>query len=143
LAFSCSILRLPFPSFIITFMDAFFLDPDVKRLPPESTRLLDLRADPYPDGGRIRVGLELTPFQKRPEIELTLTDPSGQSCATATVIEPMGWKLELTLHIRTGQPEDGIFTLAALLAYPDLGEVDRRSITFEIPQSGQPPALQP
>jgi len=117
-------------------MDAFFLDPEVERLPPESTRLLDLRADPYPDGRRIRIGLDLTPFQKRPVIELTLTDPSGQPCATATIIEPMGWKLELTLHLRTGQSEGGTFTLAALLTYPELGEVDRRSLAFEIPRAG-------
>jgi hypothetical protein len=81
-------------------MDAFFLDPNVERLPPESTRLLDLRAEPYPDGLRIRIGIELTPFLKRPNLELTLTDSHGQDCGSTSILEPMGWKLELTLHIR-------------------------------------------
>jgi hypothetical protein len=119
-------------------MEFFLNDPDIERLPPEATRLLDLRADPYPDGRRLRVGLELTPFLKRPEIELTLTDSSGQTCATATIIEPMGWKLDLTLHIRAlseataGSAVEGTYELTVLLTYPDLGEVDRRTISIEI-----------
>ncbi|KAF0108495.1 MAG: hypothetical protein FD146_1069 [Anaerolineaceae bacterium] len=133
-------------------MDAFFLDPDVERLPPEQTRILDLRAEPYPDGRRVRVGLELTPFQKRPDIELTLTDPDGQPAASASIVEPMGWKLELTLHsahrtpalpapvpqaqvseVEGPHPAPGTYTLTAILSYPGLGEVDRRAVSIEIP----------
>ena len=129
---------------IIARMEFFFNDPNIERLPPEATRLLDLRADLYPDGRRLRVNLELTPFLKRPEIELILTDPSGQICATATIIEPMGWKLDLTLHIRALSkatkgsaveglnPELGTYSLTTILTYPDLGEVDRRAIPIEI-----------
>ncbi|MBI4730544.1 MAG: hypothetical protein HY781_00110 [Chloroflexi bacterium] len=132
-------------------MDAFFLDPNVERLPPEATRFLDLRAESYPDGRRIRIGLELTPFQKRPNIELTLADSLGRACGSASIVEPMGWKLELTLHIRS-QTRDtpalsaveglhvtpGAFTLTALLSYPDLGEIDRRQVSIQIPASEQP-----
>ena len=57
-------------------MEFFLNDPQVHRLPPNQTRLLDLRAEPYPDGRRMRVALELTPFEQRPYIELTLTDPA-------------------------------------------------------------------
>ena len=39
-------------------MDYFFVDPELKRFPPEKTRLLDLRAEPYADRHRIRVGPE-------------------------------------------------------------------------------------
>jgi hypothetical protein len=113
-------------------MDAFFLDPNIERFPPESVRILDLRADPYPDGRRVRVGLELTPFLQRPEIELTLADDAGNPCGSASLIEPMGWNLELTLHIRSTQHEArNTFTLTAVLSYPDLGETDRRQVTFE------------
>ena len=117
-------------------MDAFFFDPDVERFPPEAVRLLDLHAEPHADGRRIRVTLELTPFQKRPDIELTLTDPLGAVCATASILEPMGWKLDLTLHIRAPQPVPGIYTLTAVLSYPDLGETDRRqaSVTVSVPE---------
>ena len=113
-------------------MEFLLGDPNVERFPPESTRLLDLHAEQYPDGRRIRVNLELTPFLKRPEIELTLTDPAGETCASATIIEPMGWKLDLTMHLPTSRTTVGVFTLTAQVTYPDLGEVDRRSISIDI-----------
>jgi hypothetical protein len=116
-------------------MDAFFLDPDVERLPPGSTRILALRAVPLADHRRVHVWLELTPFQERPEIELTLTAPDGRACASASIVEPMGWKLELTLHIArvTPHPAPGTYTLTAILTYPDLGEMDRRAAILVIP----------
>ena len=118
-------------------MDSFFFDPEVERLPPESTRILDLRAKPYPDGRRVRIELDLTPFLKRPLIELALTDQNDAQCGTASLVEPMGWKLELTMHIRSqsSSPSDlvtGQYSLLAVLTYPDLGEIDRRSITFDL-----------
>lgn len=127
-------------SFIITSMDAFFLDPNLERFPPESVRILNLHTEPYPDGQRVRVQIELSPFLKRPEIELTLTDDQGNSCGSVSLIEPMGWKLELTMHIRPSPPaqaiwktERNLLTLTAILSYPDLGETDRRQVTFETP----------
>lgn len=114
-------------------MDFFFVDPDLKRFPPEETRLLDLHAEPYPDGHRVRIGLELTPFEKRPYVEITLTDSFGAPSGSASIVEPVGWKLELTLHIRKLTNTAGTYTLAAILSYPDLGEIDRREITVEVP----------
>lgn len=123
---------LPLPSFIIVRMEFLLGDPNVERFPPESTRLLDLRVEQYPDGRRIHVNLELTPFLKRPEIELTLTDPAGEICASATIIEPMGWKLDLTMHLPASRTTHGVFTLTAQVTFPDLGEVDCRSISIDI-----------
>ena len=118
-------------------MDFFFVDPDVKRLPPAETRLTGLRAEPYPEGRRIRVGLDLTPFQQRPMIEITLTDSFGAPSGGTSIVEPVGWKLELTLHIRKMTNTTGTYTLTAVLAYPDLGEVDRREITVEVPSPAE------
>jgi hypothetical protein len=113
-------------------MEFFLNDPEIPRLPPEQTRLLDLRAEPYPDGQRLRVALDLTPFKARPYIELKLTDDRGVEAATASIVEPMAWKLELTLHIRNAITPGGKYTLLASLSYPDLGEVDRRQISLEV-----------
>jgi hypothetical protein len=118
-------------------MEFFFTDPNVERLDPARTRLLDLKAEPYSDGKRLRVSLELTPFKQRPNIELTLTDGSGQPAAAASIVEPTGWKLEVTLHIR-GAEAAGAYRLSAGLDYADLGEVDRREITIEIPTPAEP-----
>lgn len=114
-------------------MNVFFLDPKIERFPPESVRLVDLRAEPYPDGRRVRVHLELTPFQKRPEIELELTDTDGNPCGSASLIEPMGWSVELTMHIRAAGAVRPPLTLTAILLYDELGETDRRQITFSLP----------
>ena len=92
-----------------------------------------LRAEPDPDGKRLRIALDLTPFQQRPYIELSLTDSDGIEVASASIVEPVGWKLELTLHIRKIGATAGNYSLAASLSYPDLGEVDRRTLTVIIP----------
>jgi|WetSurMetagenome_2_1015567.scaffolds.fasta_scaffold915934_2 hypothetical protein len=125
-------------------MEPFFPGPEVERLPPSDTRFLDLLADPVPDGSRLRVRLALTPFMKRPYIELTLSGPAGLELASASIVEPMGWKMELTLHIRkTPSPLPGLeaggtiessgpLILTAILSYPDLGEVDRRQVKINI-----------
>jgi len=114
-------------------MEFFLNDPNIARYPPAKIHLLDLRADSEPDGKRLRVALELTPFQQRPNIDLSLTDSNGNTVASASIIEPVGWKLELTLHIRKTGPTNGIYNLVASLTYPELGEVDRRTVIFENP----------
>ncbi|MBN2388933.1 MAG: hypothetical protein JXB85_18100 [Anaerolineales bacterium] len=110
----------------------FFLDPDIERLPPARTRLLDLRAEPSSDGQRLRLHLELTPFEQRPDLELTLTDPDGSPCGSASIVGPVSWVLELTFHVRKPVEVPGIYTLTAVLSYVEHGEVDRRAITFAL-----------
>ena len=114
-------------------MEFFINDPNIQRSPPAGTRLLNLGAEPDPDGKRLRVTLEVTPFQQRPDIELSLTDSTGIEIATASIIEPVGWKLELNLHIRKYALTAGKYTLAASLSYPDLGEVDWHILIIEVP----------
>jgi hypothetical protein len=120
-------------------MEFFLNDPNIEKLPPEETRLLDLRAEPDAAGKRIRVALELTPFQKRPYIELNLADTAGRIVTTVSIIEPVAWKLELTLHVRTpaaATPSNqgsaaSSCTLTAILSYPDLGEIHRLQIPVD------------
>ena len=106
-------------------MEFFINDPSIPRYPPAEVHLLDLRADSDPDRKRLRVTLELTPFKQRPIIELDLTDSAGNKVASASIIEPVGWKLELTLHIRKIVPTNGKYTLVASLSYPDMGDRQR------------------
>ena len=107
-------------------MQAFFNDPDLERLPPEKMRWVNLSTEIYPDGKRIRVRLEFTPFQKSPVLELTIRDAHGNAAATTTIIEPFTWHQELTLHLRDPRTEVDGLRLDAVLLYPELGEIDRR-----------------
>ncbi len=112
--------------------NAFFFDSvEADPLPPEEVRFTGMTVTPYPEGKRIRITLEMTPFQKRPWLELVLTDSEGDEVATANVIEPLNYKIELTLHIQREKPA-GQYKLIARLFYPEQQENDRKEIDFEI-----------
>jgi hypothetical protein len=86
-------------------------------VPPADTRITSLSAEPYPDGERVRVKIEVTPFTVRPYIEVSLSDANADEIATASIVEPMGWKLEFTMHLRGASA--GPFKVEARLHYPD------------------------
>lgn len=105
-------------------MDIFFQDPSVIPLPPNEVRIRNLSAEPRPDGRRVRVYLELTPFLKRPSGELSVSDPAGEEAASASIVESMTPKMEFTLHLR-GEPQPGKYRLHAAIFY--LAESDQGS----------------
>lgn len=106
-------------------MDIFFQDPTAIPLPPDEVRVKDLRAEPWQDNRRVGIYLEVTPFQKKPNAELTITNPSGEVAAQASIIETMITKMELTLHLR-GPIASGTYTLSATVFYVQTphGETD-------------------
>ena len=111
-------------------MDFFFPEENLQRTTPEETHITSLTVEPYPDGERVHVDIEMTPFQTRPYLEVTLTDANGEVVATASIVEPMTWKLEFTMHLRgaTANP----FKLTAVLFYPDSPQTIPVTRTFEI-----------
>jgi hypothetical protein len=130
-------------------MDIFFQDPSETPLPPAKVRIRELRADPWPDGKRVRVYMELDPFQQRPNADITIENSAGDDVAQVSIIESMTRKIELTMHLH-GPMLDGRFKVIANLYYteplqePKPGEeglparlpastmVDRTEITFAI-----------
>lgn len=104
-------------------MDIFFQDPSEIPLPPDEVRIRQLTAQPYPDGRRVHIYLELTPFQKRPSGEITVTDSEGEEVAHLSIIESINPRLELTAHLRYPQP-GGRYTLSAEIFYADLDILD-------------------
>jgi hypothetical protein len=105
-------------------MDIFFADPDEIPLPPDEVRILEIKADPYPDGKRVRLFMALTPFQKKPSGDILVMDSSDTRVVSTSFIEAVTPKFEMTLHLRTSQPGD--FTVEATLYY-----------TKEIEEEGQ------
>jgi len=102
-------------------MDIFFSNPNEVPLPPADVRIRELRAEPYPDGRRVRVYLEVDPFQKRPSAELLITNPDGQPVASASILESMMRKIEITLHLR-GETPPGVYKLDVELYFAERAE---------------------
>jgi hypothetical protein len=112
-------------------MEFFFPEDNLTRATPEETIITSLSAQPYPDGRRVRVNMEVAPFQKRPHIEVILENANGDEVASTSLVEPMSWKLEFTMHIRGAIQNP--YTLHARLYYPDGPSPAPVSFTFEIP----------
>lgn len=111
-------------------MDFFFPEDNLNRMTPEETRIKTLSAEPYPDGYRLHVNIEITPFQKRPHVEVLLSDADGKEIGSTTLIEPMSWKIEFTMHIR-GELNNP-YTVEAKLFYPDGPAAEPMSFSFDV-----------
>ena len=116
-------------------MDFFLPEDHLQRMTPEETRITSLTAAPYPDGYRLRVNIEMTPFQKRPHLEVTLSDADGDEVASSSIVEPLSWKIEFTMHIR-GELKNP-YTLEVSLFYPDGPSAPPQSLQFNV----EPPAV--
>ena len=115
---------------------AFFF-PDLEeinnsKVPPEDVRIEKLVGEPYSDGKRIRVNLDMTPFQERPHLDMVLLNPQGNVTANISIIEPMSWKQEFTIHLREARQE-GEYKLVARLFYPPRDEEDPKLFRLDIP----------
>jgi hypothetical protein len=100
-------------------MDIFFADPDAVPLPPDEMEILALEAEPYPDARRVALRFRITPFQRRPNIEITLSNAAGQSVATLSVVEATEASMDFTMHIREPNPA-GEYRASMRLFYADL-----------------------
>lgn len=120
-------------------MEFFFPEDNLHRTPPEETKILSLAAEPYQDGRRVRVNIELSPFEKRPNLEINITDSENKEISSTSFVEAMAWKLEFTMHLRT-KPADGPLAITARLYYPDGPEADPASVSIDVdaPQRGRP-----
>jgi len=122
-------------------MDFFFPEDNLNRMVPEETDITSLSAEPYPDGYRVRVNVEVTPFQKRPHVEVTLTDATGDEVGSTTIVEPLSWKLEFTMHIR-GELFNP-YTLTANLYYPDGPTKAPHTFLFDVKPPQPKPDVDP
>ena len=128
-------------------MDIFFQDPNIVRVPPEEVRLLDVKITPQPKSGRVKIFIELTPFMKRPNINVSIINKAGKEVAHASILETMLPKMEFTMHLREAEqgseysadmwvyyqrmPEPS--EIGAEIPLPDPMIVDRSKTTFILP----------
>jgi len=117
-------------------MDFFLPEDHLQRMTPEETRITSLTAEPYPDGYRLRVDIEMTPFQKRPHLEVTLRDAQDAEVASSSIIEPMSWKIEFTMHVRGDL--NNPYTLEARLFYPEGPTAEPKTFSFDVKPPAEP-----
>jgi hypothetical protein len=114
-------------------MNIFLQDPNEVRLPPEEVRLKAVQITPAKNSGRVRIQIELTPFQKRPNIEVNITGPSGKEASHASVLETILAKLEVTMHIREYQPEKE-YRVETKVYYQNLPEPTNEPVELVLPE---------
>ena len=98
---------------------------------PKKQRSAHLPPSHIPMGYRLRVNIEITPFQKRPYIEVTLNDSNGDEVASTSIVEPLSWKLEFTMHIR-GEELHNPYTLNAQTVLPDGPSKEPLTFSFDV-----------
>lgn len=100
-------------------MDIILSDLGGIPLPPDEVRIRELRVDPLPNGMLVRVYLEVDPFQKRPNADLTISDNEGREVASTSIIESIDRNIEIRMHVR-GAVRERKYSLKAILFYAEI-----------------------
>jgi hypothetical protein len=111
-------------------------------VPPEQVRFRSAVAEPYADGRRLRLLIEITPFQKRPDVEIVVSDAEGNEVGSVFIIEAMEAAFTLTVHLRAS-PRTGPHPVRLRLSYTDPEVGDETEARFELPAAGEGPPETP
>ncbi|MCA9938759.1 MAG: hypothetical protein KC418_08960 [Anaerolineales bacterium] len=119
----------------------FFDDPSQMRKSREEVRINEIGLHVYPDGRRVAVGFDLTPFLERPSLEVVVRNAVGEIAGTLNVIEALQPNFHLTMHLRDAQPAEP-YTVLVTAYYVAPGEkrqiVDQRTAHFSLADSRAP-----
>ncbi len=103
-------------------------------VPPEEMRIRSVDVHPYSDGRRLRISLELTPFQVSPDIDVVAKDVHGDELASASIIGAIANHMSLTLHLRK-ELVSNQGHLQVVLKYQEQGTVDEEEVVFTLTDS--------
>jgi hypothetical protein len=106
-------------------------DPSDLPRPPEEVQIRAIEIDPYPDGQRLRVLIELTPFIEPPDLSVRVLNHEGREVADLSIVGAHQPSLGVTIHLRETSSKDS-YSLDAAIEYEDLGQVHQFSKTFGI-----------
>ena len=73
-----------------------FNDPNDVPQPKDKIKIERVEATPYPDGFRVHVEIDVTPFRERPNLLIVMLDEAGNNINELSVIETMHTKMEFT-----------------------------------------------
>jgi hypothetical protein len=108
-----------------------FVDPEEDPQTPELVKFKHIMVQAYPDGRRVRIGIEINASLQNPDIEIEVYSPDGERVANASVVEMGNEKLNVTLHMR-GEIHPGKYLCKLDLSYRDTKVVDSREVAFSV-----------
>ena len=100
-------------------MDLPLIEPADMPQPREAVRIRSARVQPYPDGWRVKLTIDVTPFQERPNLEIRVISGLNRVISELSVIETMHAHMEFTLHIRGLTSPLGDYVAEIELFYDD------------------------
>jgi hypothetical protein len=113
----------------------FFETGDTPR-PRDQIKIERLEAQPYSDGWRVKITIDVTPFQERPNLEIRVRSREDHPVAALSVIETMHRHMELTVHLRGVQSPVGEYVAEVDLYYDNpAAPQDRRTASFVVESS--------
>ncbi len=118
----------------------FFDDPTSAPRAREDVRFKQLGFFVHPpDGRRIGIGFDITPFIERPSIEVVAVNARGERAGTLTVVQTLQANFNLTLHLRDKEPT-AAYTIMATLYYssPENGRMDVHQLTGALDVTAPP-----
>ena len=107
---------------------ADFPVPEIEETAPTIERLL---VYPYPDLTKLWVRIDLSPFAKYPNVEVTLFAPEGQRLSGFNIIENRDFNISATLHLRSEPREGETYRLEVTVSRDD-EILARESKSFEM-----------
>jgi hypothetical protein len=113
------------------YMQSSIVDSSEEPLLPEDVRIRSLSTSMYGDGRRVKISLELTPFQTPPNIMVLIRDQDGEELASTNIIGSMRSQMEFTMHL----PDIGASSSCVLYAaadYPEQGRVHEVETSFSL-----------
>jgi hypothetical protein len=108
----------------------FFDVSDVFPRPLEEVRIQGVRAEVMPDGRRVVVSVDLTPFFEKPSFDVTLLRDGVEERSTS-VVGAMHTQMQLTLHLPGGDPS-GLYTARVDLLGENATVRQSESVSFEV-----------
>lgn len=104
-------------------MDIFFTNPNDVPVPPEKMEIRELKANPYPDGKRVAIEFEISPFQQKPNIEIGIFKQTSHQVASFSVVEAIENKMTFTIHLREPNPS-GDYQVKMQIFYTNLDSLE-------------------
>ena len=116
-------------------MDPFFKEPDANAQAPDNIRFENLIIEPFSDGRRVKLRVEITPFLENPNIEIEIFNIDGDLISNMSIVEIIEHKFDLTLHLQDNSIGKE-FKLKALIFYTDLSHYEIKE-DEEAPKKGK------